>query len=98
MPSAADPSISAETVAEVQRLRGELQRHNYRYDVLDDPEIPDVDYDRMMERLQQLAHQHPLLLTADSLTQRVGATPLLACASVGHYMHMLGLDNDFDEV
>src|SRR5690625_6969175 len=70
MPSAADPSISAETVAEVQRLRGELQRHNYRYYVLDDPEIPDADYDRMMQRLQELEKQHPQLITADSPTQR----------------------------
>src|SRR5690625_338319 len=88
MPSAADPSISAETVAEVQRLRGELQRHNYRYYVLDDPEIPDADYDRMMQRLQELEKQHPQLITADSPTQRVGATPLSAFASVTHEMPM----------
>lgn len=97
MPSAADPSISAETVAEVQRLRGELQRHNYRYYVLDDPEIPDADYDRMMQRLQELEKQHPQLITADSPTQRVGATPLSAFASVTHEMPMLSLDNAFNE-
>src|SRR5690625_4875787 len=97
MPSAADPSISAETVAEVQRLRGELQRHNYRYYVLDDPEIRDADYDRMMQRLQELEKQHPQLITADSPTQRVGAIPLSAFACVTHEMPMLSLDNAFNE-
>ena len=97
MPSAADPSIPADTVAEVQQLRGELQRHNYLYYVLDDPEIPDSDYDRMMRRLQELESQYPQLITSDSPTQRVGATPLNAFSSVTHEMPMLSLDNAFNE-
>jgi DNA ligase (NAD+) len=97
MPTAADPSIPAETVAEVQELRGELQRHNYRYYVLDDPEIPDADYDRMMRRLQELEARYPQLITSDSPTQRVGGTPLTAFATVAHEMPMLSLDNAFSE-
>lgn len=97
MPSAADPSIPADTVAEVQQLRGELQRHNYRYYVLDDPEIPDADYDRMMQRLRELESQYPQLTTPDSPTQRVGATPLSAFASVTHELPMLSLENAFSE-
>lgn len=97
MPSAADPSIPADTVAEVQQLRGELQRHNYRYYVLDDPEIPDADYDRIMQRLRELESQYPQLTTPDSPTQRVGATPLSAFASVTHELPMLSLENAFSE-
>ncbi|MDQ2077838.1 NAD-dependent DNA ligase LigA [Marinimicrobium sp. ABcell2] len=97
MPTAADPTIPADTVAEVQELRGELQRHNYRYYVLDDPEIPDAEYDRLMQRLKELEAKHPQLITPDSPTQRVGDTPLSAFATVAHEMPMLSLDNAFNE-
>ncbi len=59
-----------------QALRTEIERHNYRYYVLDDPAIPDADYDRLLRELQQIEQDYPQLITADSPTQRVGAAPL----------------------
>ncbi|RTZ93662.1 MAG: DNA ligase, partial [Deltaproteobacteria bacterium] len=69
---------------EVTRLREALHYHNYRYYVLDDPEIPDAEYDRMMRRLMELEAQYPELITPDSPSQRVGAAPLEAFETVRH--------------
>jgi DNA ligase (NAD+) len=84
----------------VARLRAEIDRHNYRYHVLDDPEIPDSEYDRLMQELRALEEQNPSLVVPESPTQRVGGAPVDAFAQVRHRTPMLSLDNAFtsDEV
>ncbi len=81
----------------IKKLRDEINYHNYRYYILDDPEISDAQYDRFMRELQSLEQQYPEFVTSDSPTQRVGATPLEAFETVAHTMPMLSLDNGFDE-
>lgn len=76
-------------------LRESLNHHNYRYYVLDDPEISDAEYDRMLRELQQLEDAYPELHTLDSPTQRVGALPLTAFKQVRHAVPMLSLGNAF---
>ena len=78
-------------------LRRQINHHNYRYYVLDAPEISDAQYDRVMRELQDLEAKHPELVTPDSPTQRVGAPPLEEFASVQHRIPMLSLGNAFDE-
>jgi len=78
-------------------LRSEILEHNHRYYVLDDPEIPDSEYDRMLRELQELEEKHPDLITPDSPTQRVGAEPLAAFRQVKHAVAMLSLNNAFSE-
>ncbi len=80
-----------------EKLRERVRYHNYRYYVLDDPEIPDAEYDRLLRELQQLEQQHPELITPDSPTQRVGAQPLSAFGEVRHELPMLSLDNAFSD-
>ncbi|MFP3874671.1 MAG: NAD-dependent DNA ligase LigA [Thiohalophilus sp.] len=81
----------------INELREQIDYHNYRYYVLDDPEIPDAEYDRLMRELEELEAEHPDLVTPDSPTQRVGATPLSAFEEVRHELPMLSLGNAFDE-
>lgn len=81
----------------IKNLKDEINYHNYRYYILDDPEISDAEYDRLMRELQSLERQYPDLITPDSPTQRVGATPLEAFETVAHTLPMLSLDNGFDE-
>jgi DNA ligase (NAD+) len=83
--------------AEIRHLRDEINRHNYRYYVLDAPEITDAEYDRLMRRLEVLEADHPELLTPDSPTQRVGAAPSERFATVTHRRMMLSLANAMDE-
>jgi DNA ligase (NAD+) len=83
--------------ARIAQLRAEIEQHNYRYYVLDDPSIPDAEFDRLFRELQTLEEQHPELLAADSPTQRVGVTPLKSFAEVQHRMPMLSLNNAFSE-
>ncbi|MCW8854705.1 MAG: NAD-dependent DNA ligase LigA [Gammaproteobacteria bacterium] len=78
-------------------LRQLLNHHSYQYYVLDEPEIPDSEYDRLYRELQQLENQYPELITADSPTQRIGDKPLDAFSQVKHEIPMLSLDNVFDE-
>lgn len=78
-------------------LRRALRHHEYCYHVLDAPEIPDVEYDKLMQELKSLEQIHPALITPDSPTQRVGAQPLSRFASVRHEIPMLSLDNTFDD-
>ncbi|QGN39078.1 NAD-dependent DNA ligase LigA [Klebsiella oxytoca] len=78
-------------------LRTTLRHHEYLYHVMDTPEIPDAEYDRLMRELRELEAQHPELITPDSPTQRVGAAPLAAFSQVRHEVPMLSLDNAFDE-
>ncbi len=90
--------MSREQVARrAEQLRGEIREHNYRYYVLDDPIIPDAEYDRLMRELQTLEQANPELITADSPTQRVGATPDTAFEEVRHSIPMLSLDNAFSD-
>ena len=81
----------------MESLRAEIRRHNYLYHVLDSPEIPDAEYDRMLRELQELERSHPELITDDSPTQRIGAEPISAFGSVKHKIPMLSLDNAFSE-
>ncbi len=78
-------------------LADELTRHNHRYYVLDDPEIADSEYDRLMQELGDLEQRWPELVTPDSPTHRVGAPPLSKFASVPHSLPMLSLDNAFND-
>jgi len=81
----------------INALRDKINRHNYLYYVLDASEIADSDYDRLLRELQALEQQFPELVTRDSPTQRVGATPLAEFGEVRHEAPMLSLDNAFDE-
>jgi len=83
--------------ARIAQLRAEIEQHNYRYYVLDDPSIPDAEFDWLFRELQILEAQHPELLAADSPTQRVGVTPLKSFAEVQHRTPMLSLNNAFSE-
>ncbi|MBJ7263951.1 MAG: NAD-dependent DNA ligase LigA [Burkholderiaceae bacterium] len=78
-------------------LRIQIEQHNYRYYVLDDPTVDDAEYDRLMRELEALEAAHPELVTPESPTQRVGASPSTAFASVRHAVPMLSLGNAFAE-
>jgi len=78
-------------------LREQINYHNYRYYVLDNPEIPDAEFDKLFRELQELEREHPALISPDSPTQRVGATPLAEFGEVKHVIPMLSLDNAFSE-
>ena len=88
---------SIDTAREIESLRDQIRHHNYRYHVLDDPEIPDAEYDRLVRALQALEREHPELITPDSPTQRVGDQPIDAFGTVEHQLPMLSLDNAFTE-
>jgi DNA ligase (NAD+) len=79
------------------RLRKDIEHHNYRYYVLDDPEIEDAEYDRLFRELVRIEQEHEELRRPDSPTQRVGAPPLPQFAEVRHRSPMLSLGNAFDE-
>ncbi len=80
---------------EIEQLREKLRYHEYRYYVLDDPEISDAAFDRMMDRLKELEAAHPELITPDSPSQRVGGAPREGFQTVRHARPMLSLDNAF---
>ena len=88
-----DPSI----IQRVKELRQALHRHNYRYYVLDDPEISDAEYDRMMQELVKLEADFPDLMSQDSPTLRVGALPLDKFETIEHSIPMLSLENGFND-
>jgi len=88
-----DPSV----IKKIEDLREALHRHNYRYYVLDDPEISDSEYDRMMQELIRLEADYPYLSSLDSPTLRVGAPPLDRFETVEHSIPMLSLDNGFSD-
>ena len=81
----------------ISQLRSELDAHNYRYYVLDEPSVPDVEYDRLFAELKALESEHPELVTAESPTQRVGGAALSAFGQVRHEVPMLSLGNAFEE-
>ena len=77
-------------------LRGEIERHNHAYYVLDAPSIPDAEYDKLFRELQAIEAEHPELWRADSPTQRVGGKPLAAFAAVRHAVPMLSIKTETD--
>ena len=82
---------------EIEELREKVRYHNNRYHVLDDPEIPDSEYDRLFRRLLQLEKENPELITSDSPSQYVGAEPLKTFDTVKHSQPMLSLENAFSD-
>ena len=82
---------------EAERLRAELSRHEYLYYVLDQPDVSDAEYDRMMRQLQELEQNNPALITPGSPTQRVGGKPREGFVKVAHSSPMLSLDNALNE-
>ncbi len=81
----------------IEILRREIDRHNYRYHVLDQPEISDAEFDELLRELQQLEEKYPQLQDPDSPTRRVGGEPLASFETLEHKVPMLGLDNAFSE-
>jgi DNA ligase (NAD+) len=90
-------NVNAQIMRQVETLRKALHRHNYRYYVLDDPEVSDAEYDRLMQELQLLEETHPEIASPDSPTARVGAPPLEKFDTVSHSIPMLSLDNGFTD-
>ena len=88
-------SVPAEIRKRIEKLRKDINYHNYRYYVLDNPEITDAEFDRLMRELETLEEKYPELITPDSPTQRVGAEPLKQFAEVRHEVPMLSLANAF---
>jgi len=86
-----------EVKEKIEKLRAEINRHNYLYYVLDSPEISDAEYDELMRELKQLEEQYPQFLTPDSPTQRVGVAPVEAFGVVEHPLPLLSLGNVFSE-
>jgi len=91
MPATIDPEI----IQKIQDLRKTLHHHNFRYHVLDDPEISDSEYDRRMQELIRLEKAYPDFVSPDSPSARVGASPLAKFDSIAHTLPMLSLDNGF---
>ena len=87
----------ADLEAKIESLRNEIRHHNYRYYILDDIEIPDAEYDRLVRELERLEAEHPELITPDSPTQRVGIEPTSSFKTVQHQVPMLSLENVFSE-
>jgi DNA ligase (NAD+) len=82
---------------QIEQLKAQIEDHNYQYYVLDNPTMPDAEYDRLMRQLMMLEEAHPELKTADSPSQKVGGIALDGFEKVTHEMPMLSLDNAFDE-
>jgi len=89
--------VPEEVRKRVEELRREIEYHNYRYYVLNDPVISDAEYDALMRELEELERQYPELITPNSPTQRVGAPPLEEFGTVEHRIPMLSLSNAFSE-
>ena len=89
--------MTEEAAARAAELRAQIAQHDYRYYVLDDPLIPDAEYDRLMLELRALESAQPELITPDSPTQRVSGTPGGSFGEVVHKVAMLSLDNAFSE-
>jgi DNA ligase (NAD+) len=90
-------SGSKDVEKKLEALRDKVRHHEYRYYVLDDPEISDFDFDKLMEQLKKLETEYPALVTSDSPTQRVGGTPREGVVKVQHSSPMLSLDNTYNE-
>jgi DNA ligase (NAD+) len=93
--SSPDPDKKIEK--KIEALREKIRHHEYRYYVLDDPEISDADFDKLMNELKRLEAEHPQLITPDSPTQRVGGKPREGFVKARHSSPMLSLDNAYSE-
>src|SRR5260370_1375541 len=82
---------------EIEELRKQIEYHNYKYYVEAAPEISDREFDRLMQRLQELENKNPALITPDSPTQRVGGQALSKFSQVRHRVPMLSIDNTYKE-
>ena len=82
---------------QIDNLRKTLRQYEYEYHVLDNPTVPDSEYDRLFHQLKALELEHPEFLTSDSPTQRVGAKPLSGFSQIRHEIPMLSLDNAFSD-
>src|SRR5438477_3681200 len=91
----AKPSATLER--EIEALRDQIRHHEHRYYVLDDPEISDAEFDRLMQELKQLEAEHPELVSRDSPTQRVGGKPREGFVKSAHSRPMLSLDNAYNQ-
>lgn len=89
--------MSTSVEKKIEKLHQQLRYHAYQYYVLDDPDIPDAEYDRLYKQLVALEKKHPELITSDSPTQRVGSKPLTGFEQIQHQLPMLSLDNVFNE-
>ena len=89
--------LDKKIIKRVDTLREEINTHNYSYYVLDNPEVPDSEYDRLLRELNDIEQQNPELITSDSPTQRVGSTPLDSFSEVKHEVPMLSLGNAFSD-
>ena len=89
--------MSAAVQNKLESLREKLRYHAYKYYVLDDPDIPDSEYDRLYQQLLSIEEANPSLITGDSPSQRVGSRPLTSFEQIQHQMPMLSLDNVFNE-
>src|SRR6202007_2120536 len=90
-------SANKDVSAKIEALREKIRHHEYRYFVLDDPEISDFNFDKLVEQLKKLEAEHPELVTPDSPTQRVGGKPREGVVKVAHSSPMLSLDNTYNE-
>src|SRR5438552_17030283 len=88
-------SVATSVEKEIEKLRDEIRYHEHRYYVLNDPEISDFEFDKLMRRLQELERQRPELMTPDSRTQRVGGQPAEEFPTVRHAVPMLRLPNTY---
>jgi DNA ligase (NAD+) len=91
------PVASKEIEKQIESLRDQIRHHEYRYFVLDDPEISDFEFDKLVEQLKKLEAERPDLVTPDSPTQRVGGKPREGVVKVAHSSPMLSLDNTYNE-
>src|ERR1043165_5886658 len=93
-----DMATAAKSVqTRIDALRDKIRYHEHRYYVIDDPEISDAEFDRLVNELKQLEAEHPKLITPDSPTQRVGGKPREGFVKVEHSSPMLSLDNAYNE-
>jgi DNA ligase (NAD+) len=90
-------SLDSDIAKRIEDLRNALHWHNYRYYVVDDPEISDAEYDRMMQELIRLETAYPEWVSPDSPSARIGAPPLSKFETVSHSIQMLSLDNGFND-
>jgi len=90
-------TMPVEAAQRIAELRTEINHHNYLYYVMDAPELPDVEYDRLLRELQSIEQLHPELIVPESPTQRVGGEPIAAFGQIQHQVPMLSLDNAFSD-
>src|SRR6266478_6760375 len=91
------PAATKDPEKKIEALREKIRHHEHLYYVLDNPEISDAEFDKLMQQLQQLEAEHPTLITPDSPTQRVGGKPREGFVKVRHLSPMLSLDNTYNE-